>query len=259
MKELSYSGKMIQTTRFRLRDQAWLAENLRATREFLSTLGTPGQDESGVPMWTGVDAETVAAFLSDYLTVQDRTSFDADVAASYVRRQLEQTPPELTTWTVAIAARRELVERLGTVDLHVQDLPAVSAIERTRLKVDTSSIGVLTNPGRSTGPIRTGDEEIGLTDQQILQARHAKADGEYERIRDALLAQRGQAHGLLVVYPISRLSIPRGHESDTRLPLFEKPADSGRTVIGLAIGFPPSDSAATIEYITGSVGAGDDE
>lgn len=35
--------------------------------------------------------------------------------------------------------------------------------------------------------------------------------------------------------------------------LFESPEDEGEDVVGIAIGFPESDSGATVEYVTGSV------
>jgi hypothetical protein len=61
--------------------------------------------------------------------------------------------------------------------------------------------------------------------------------------------------GLLLIYPISRDSQPRAG-STRRLPLFDDP-DGGCTVIGVAFVFPASESAATVEYVVGSVGAED--
>jgi hypothetical protein len=133
----------------------------------------------------------------------------------------------------------------------------VNAISRSRLKNDRSSIGVLTNPGRASGAIRQGDEEIGLTDEQIHTARAQYQADEFERIRAALLAQRSPQNGLMVIYPISRNSKKKA-DADDRVDLFEEP-DRASDVIGVAIGFPRSSSAATIEYISGSVVSGYDE
>jgi hypothetical protein len=55
------------------------------------------------------------------------------------------------------------------------------------------------------------------------------------------------------VYPISRFSRPQPGSTD-RIDLFDDP-QAGQDVTGIAIGFPPSDSGATIEYVTGSVEA----
>jgi hypothetical protein len=247
---LSYAGRMIQTTRFRLDQREWLEQNLASARDLLAALGEPGRDESGVPLWAGVPWELVHGFLLAYKTVQDRTSFDAEAAARYVEAQVGHN--ELVSWKVAIATQTRLNERLGSVNLAVVGMGEVNTISRTRLNSDKNSIGVLTNPANRAGATRQGDEEIGLSDEAILHARQEFADGRYERIRSALLAQRPPSEGLLLIYPISRYSQPRSG-SDTRLALFEHPDDEGETVIGAALAFPPSDSAATVEYVAGSV------
>ena len=247
---LSYAGRMIQTTRFRLHERVWLEENFAATRDLLGGLGAPREDPTGIPLWRDVPWENVHEFLRRYRTVQDRTSFDADAAANYLVAQVHHD--ELLQWSVAIAEQARRVDRLGPVDFAVANLREVNAISRTRLETDRNSIGVLTNPAESGGATRQGDEEIGLSDEQILRARQEFGDKKYERIRDALLAQRPPQEGLLIIYPISRHSEPRGR-SGKRLALFDNPDQDGATVIGVAMGFPPSDSEATIEYVGGSV------
>ena len=242
---LSYAGRMIQTSRFRLHDTHWLTGNLEAARQLIKALGPAGEDPSGIPLWTKVSWERIGDFLERYSTVQSRTSFDAEAAMRYIERQVEQN--ELRGWQVAIAGQQNRVDDLGGVDLEVQDGGEVNAISRSRLKDDPTSIGVLTNPARSEGPIRQGDEEIGLSKEQILAARVQFDVGEYEGIRDALLAQRDPDEGLLVLYPISRFS--RAEKSAVkRLDLFDDPT-AGQSVIGVALAFPPSESAATIEYV----------
>jgi hypothetical protein len=249
---LSFAGEMIQTSRFRLHDIEWLTLNLDATRTLIGGLGEPIRDERGDPRWEGVEWETVCAFLSEYQSVDSRSTFDSAAAALYVRRQAEEHD-ELVRWTVAVAALGAEGEHLGKVKLGPGDLGSFNAISRTRKKADRSSIGVLTNPARKKGPIRQGDEEIGLTDEQIHHARQAVEDKTFEKIRKALLAERSPEEGLLVVYPISRFSRPQPGSTD-RIDLFDDP-QAGQDVAGIAIGFPPSDSGATIEYVTGSVEA----
>jgi hypothetical protein len=252
---LSYAGRMIQTTRFKLLDSAWLAENLAAARDLLSGLGLPVTEPGGALFWGSVDWQVIESFLRRYRTVQDRTSFDADAAADYIRDQVGKAT-ELITWQVAVATQARTVERLKTEDLHIEGVPTVNTISRTRLRHDLSSIGALTNPAQLVD-YRRGDDEIGLTQESLVQARDEFADGKYEFLRDALLAQRDPRQGLLVIYPISRYSAPRGN-TDKRTNLFDKPEEDGETVIGCGLAFPPSESAATVEYISGS-GAGQDD
>ncbi len=250
VEKLSYAGRMIQTTRFLLNDTNWLTTNLEAVRAFLGSLSAPGKDVSGVPLWTGVPWEAVADMLAQYRTVQDRTSFDADAARRYIRAQAMEHD-ELLYWQVAIRTQQSMNANLREIDLAINGHGRVNAIARTRLKKDPTSIGVLTEPAKKDGRIRQGDEEIGLTDQQIMTARQELAEDRFDSIRDALLAQRRPSEGLLVVYPISRYSQKKRYSTE-RLNLFDNP-DQGQDVAALALAFPPSDSAATIEYIAGSV------
>ena len=245
--ELSYAGRMIQTTRFILTDVAWLQANLDAVRRFLSELGSPSSG-NGLPFWPDVPWSAVTALLEEYRTVQDRTSFDADAARRYILAQVEHG--ELIRWQVAIRTPARRNDDLPDIDLSGDGSFTVPAIARTRLKNDRTSIGVLTNPAGKTGPVRQGDEEIGMSDDAIQAARQALVDGHHDTIRDALLHQRDGREGLLVIYPISRRS--RAREDSNRLHLFDDPDSHGEDVIGLALAFPASESAATIEYVFGS-------
>lgn len=250
VEKLSYAGRMIQTTRFRLDDADWLKSNLDAVRGFVGGLGVPGIDPSGALFWDGVPADAVVELLANYQTVQDRTSFDADAARRYILAQLGND--ELQHWQVAIRTQQQESDLLKTIDLGVDGYGEVNAIARTRLKNDPTSIGVLTNPAKKSGPIRQGDEEIGLSDKQIQTARQELAEDEFDSIREALIAQRPTTRGLLVIYPISRYSKKRANSTD-RVDLFENPDTEGETIVGLALAFPPSESAATVEYVAGSV------
>ncbi|MEJ7717188.1 MAG: hypothetical protein WKF31_04195 [Thermoleophilaceae bacterium] len=129
MHSLSYAGRMIQTSRFKLDDHAWLEANLAAVRDALEPLGDPGVDAGGTALWPDVDPDVVLSLLDSYATVQDRTSFDAASAARYIRSQLEQG--ELTHWQIAIAAPASEDPRLRTIDLPGGPYNAVG---RTRLK-----------------------------------------------------------------------------------------------------------------------------
>lgn len=98
----------------------------------------------------------------------------------------------------------------------------------------------------------SGDEEVGLTDSQIIQAR-TLTQAEGIKLGDALRTQRDRAEGLLLIYPISKHSRPQAN-SQQRMPLFDNPDQDGCTVIGIALVFPDSSSDATIEWVVGSVG-----
>src|SRR5262249_26472674 len=138
---------------------------------------------------------------------------------------------------------------LGDEDLGVTG-HAVHTISRAQLRSQPGSIGVLVNPATVGGEPGSGDEEVGLTREQQL---HARAQVTLDlTLGEALRAGRNPAEGVLLIYPISRHSRPR-RGSTGRLPLFENPERDGRTVVGIALVFPLSESDATLEYIEGSV------
>lgn len=248
----NYAGHLIQTIRFPLDDRPWLEQNLTATRTFLSSLGRPTTDPvSGRTTWSGVSARAVDTFLVAYRP-DPRSSFvNFESLRKYISAQVQRD--ELTQWRIAIISQAKHV--LDSENLSVQGIDQINTIGRTRLRVTPHSIGVLINPATANGAVGTGDEEIGLNEEQIRHARLRLSENEFDDLGAALRAERDKREGLLLIYPISKLSHPRDNAKN-RLPLFEEPGRDGVTVIGVAIVFPASDSAATIEYVIGSVGEG---
>jgi len=256
----NYSGYMLQTTAFRLGDRAWLQANLDAARQLLTDIHDPSHADStpSRPVWSGIPWQTVDGFLSRY-RFDPRGSHEIGAIRQYVQAQAKQD--ELVEWVIAMPGLSRPDRRLGTEPLlSVRGVP-VNRIGRTRLKDKPYDIGSLVNPATLDGGPRSGDEEIGLTNEQLAAARAAALIDTEQRGRfpRALRRQRSKRQGLLLLYPISPNSRPQAGAKD-RLPLFEDPLRDGRTVLGIALVFPRSDSAATIEYVVGSVGSpqGDD-
>jgi hypothetical protein len=251
----NYSGYMLQTTAFRLEDRVWLQSNLLAARELLADVGDPNDPTSigSRPVWTGVPWQIVDGFFSRY-RFDPRGSHEMGAIRQYLQAQANQD--ELVEWTIAMLGLSSIDPRLGTEpELSVRGVPAIR-IGRTRLRNKPYDIGSLVNPATASGPARSGDEEIGLTDAQIAAARAGV--NESTSFPESLRAQRDPRQGLLLLYPISPHSRPRD-AMQNRLPLFEDPGRDGVTVVGVAIVFPNSDSAATIEYVVGSVGTSQGE
>lgn len=251
----SYAGERLQTTRFRLSQRDWLESNLLTVRSFLSGLGPPTAGEALRPAWTDISWEQVVELLRDYQTAQDAVSIDAGTVRRYIERQARRHG-ELTRWLVSIRSLSEIDAYLGTEDLSIQDVNEVACISRSRLIIDPDSIGALVSPPRATGPLNQGDEEFGLSDEQIERARDRYSSGMqgFPTLGHALRAERDPDEGLLLVYPISRFSQPRKN-SPRRAALFAHPEDAC-TVIGLAFVFPPSTTHATVEYYVGAPSIG---
>lgn len=246
----NYSGYMLQTTAFRLEDRAWLQSNLDATRQLLADIGDPNHTHTTAtrPVWDNVPWQTVDVFLSRY-HFDPRGSHEMGAIRQYLQAQARQD--ELVEWIIAMPGLAATDAALGTEPmLSVRGTP-VNRISRTRLRNKPYDIGTLVNPATAGAAPGTGDEEIGLTPEQLADARASINDaGSFPR---ALRRQRSARQGLLLLYPISPCSQPRAG-TQSRLPLFDAPGDNGVTVVGIALVFPVSDSAATIEYVVGSIG-----
>jgi hypothetical protein len=237
-----------------LEDRAWLQSNLDAARQLVTGIGNPNHPLSTAsrPVWADVPWQTVDTFLAHY-RFDPRGSHEMGAIRQYLQAQVRQD--ELAEWIIALPGLATPDSTLGTEPLLSVGGSPVNRISRTRLRNKPYDIGTLVNPATLDGTPRSGDEEIGLTDEQLAAARvAAQADADPRgRFPRALRRQRSARQGLLLLYAISPESRPRAGVQ-SRLPLFDDPQRNGLTVVGLAIVFPSSDSAATIEYVVGSVG-----
>jgi hypothetical protein len=254
--DLSFNNKIRQTINFpfnygmpRPEDVDWLSANLEVVRGFVSMLGDPARLwRDGQPMWTSVDWSAVVEFLREYRMDDSAAQVRAEPMRGYIERQAAHG--ELIEWVVALMGQTRVDARLGPpVDLGVRDGMLINPIERTRVK-NTNTLKAIAS---------TADQEVGLTRDAIDEAK-ARLGSYGENLR----IMRDRSEGALLIYPISRLS---GHgratpasenerESD-RVPIYVDPG-TGEDVLGVALVFPKSDSAATREYVVGSVGSGEE-
>lgn len=247
VQDLSFSNKIRQTINFPFDDAEFLRDNIRATREFLSALGPPTRSwRDGQPVWLRVEPETILGFLREYRMDPSATQVRPQPLRRYIERQVEHG--ELVEWVVAVMGQTRREQRLGEpLDLGVTgpDGPVlINPIERTRIRNFKTLKAIASAP----------DQGVGLTKEQLdaAEARTGASLGERMRL------VRDPREGLLLIYPISRYS---GHgrefaggDESTRVPIFEN-AETGTDVIGLAVVFPRSTSAASREYVTGTVGS----
>jgi hypothetical protein len=243
--EQSYSGRVQQTIRFpfeQLDDLSnLLDENLQASRAFLSALGDPAWENQG-PVWQNVGKDLVIEFLQHYRSYREAKNIYMPFIIDFIQHQNEFG--ELISWTVAVRGRETTESTLGEIDLGIGQ--PVSMISRNRLSGDSNSLGVITNPG---------DEEIGLSREQIDRARDLQQSLGIGANPAARMV-RPPTEGLLLIYPVSRLS---GHERvprQSRRPMYEDTNDARcRDVICLAISFPQTEHDEGIrgEYVIGTV------
>jgi len=246
----NYSGRLIQTSTFKLGDIAWLENNLIAGSSLINQIGEPTHMIGGSkPVWSGVSWEAVHDFLAQY-AFDPRSIYEKEALRQYIRQQAQNG--ELVDWHVAIRGRENFSESLGTEPSIIIGGNEINRISRTRLKSAPNSIGTLVNPATLESP-GNGDEEIGISQADVDGAREGSINNT--QFKETLRRCRDRREGLLLLYPISPYSRPNSDDSKTRSPLFDDP-ENVCTIMGLAMAFPYSDNpAATIEYVVGSVGS----
>ena len=240
--EQNYASELQQTINFRLSDAEWLRSNIGATQDLLSSLPTP-TSAAGSYTWDEVRVVDILRFLSKYQTDPSAESFDLHTIREYIGAKARAG--ELTRWYVSVRGAKDLGN--GAIDLGVAGHASIGTIVRTRLRLSTSSIGSLINPATR---MKIGDEMVGLSHEQIQAAR---ATGGDEAFGYKLRSTRNPREGLLLIYPISKLSVPSEAYVKTRIPLFgatQEPVD----VIGIAVVFPPSNRTDTVTYVANRVG-----
>jgi len=246
--EQSYSCQVLQTFRFPFNDLNALSSladnNIRATMEFINKLGAPDWEKDSSPCWSNITPDLIIEFLNTYHIYPDARNISLHLLIAYIQKQIENN--ELIKWTVAIRSRGKTHEKLGEIDLGLlRPLPMFS---RSRLKSNPESLGVITEPG---------DEEIGLSNAQLLEAKRIQsADGKKIGVNPAARMVRPATDGLLLIYPISRFS---GFDKDpqgARQRLYDNPEDARcKDIIGLALSFPKSKTEKAVkgEYVIGTV------
>lgn len=252
--EMSYAGKRRQTFLFAHKDAETLGNNLTATRRLLDTLGPA--ERPGPARWVFHDTPPTAVerFLSEYRFHPDQEDLDSDAIIAFLRKWEAAGHP--VSWNVGIvgsARTNHTVEgqtvNLGTIDLGLDE--PVGLVNRSAMRKverhDRANIKAL---------MSTRDQVIDLAELTPEQA--GGRDAELRQLREEMAPMTG----LLVLYPISRASVPLGR-SEKRLAT-RQPLDAVDDVVGVGLVFPeaPSELAGTSlasEYVTVDLSRVEDE
>jgi hypothetical protein len=174
----------------------------------------------------------------DGFWVLNQTSIHPPTVREYIHEQ--SRCGELVKWCVVVRGAAHPTDALGHENLGIVSRGPAGLINRSRLKSDPTSLGVITDPG---------DELYGLKSDDIEKAQEQAANRDYPTLGKAYRSKRSPQEGLLLIYPISANSIP-GKNAKNRIQLFADGEDR-HTVLGYAISFPFSDSPATVTYVQG--------
>jgi hypothetical protein len=227
---ISYSGRRLQTIRFRHRDEEWLEANRAAAVELIRasravedvTYERPSED-GGVSILRNVPAELVRGFLRAYRFSVRSFDLDSDKIAAYVEAQNEVG--ELQRFSVAVMGRGGGEAPNGDIDLGLES--PVPLIVRSRLRNvphDEADIKALMSKEDRAVDLDVSERELAeMSNGQLSRLRNSPAHGGC-----------GDGSGLVLLYPVAKDSAP----STPRSRRVREPLDAAAHVIGLGFVFP---------------------
>lgn len=236
---LSFSGSISETIIFR-REQALVDANFERTDDLVRLLQASAprrpRGKTGNFVWDDVDGHTIADFLDLFETHASATKAQSRVMAKYVRSRLEDNPPELTSWTVALISNPGPERTVGGL--------TVGCTQRAKFPSDKALDSVYAIR-RLVSP---SDETIDLSDDEmaaaLLRTRKLWEEGSTKSKRTdppdlpngpSIRRARPRERGLLLIYALD--------------PFSAELAASSAPVIGFAVSFPYSDGAEAIDYM----------
>lgn len=239
---LSYSGDRLQTFLFQHRDRDWLEQNQSAARDLVTSALRSGSESDGEApdkvILRQVHYERIVEFLRNYQFHEDYSRLRSDLLIGYIQNRLDHAA-ELEWWNVAVMSgpkqHRVGGSRidLGAIDLGLGSLiPCINRAPMADSLPDRADIKAL---------MSKPDRVVDIRDVDSAEARNM-SETELVRIRSPDI-------GLLLLYPISKNSIPMGASirADSR-----KDLKAVADIIGVGIVFPESRKALeenpTYEY-----------
>lgn len=277
--QLSWAGVLVQTHQLPL-DQRRVTDNAAKTAEFLESLAPPATARTINWTWTNVPHGSVAAYLENLELPLHSSQASGKQLAEFIRAQATASSPELSTWTVVLISTKTGARgKIGSLDVGLVERTPVQSLDEKSVEFSLKNANLISPSDQSldlaelpatreaiaalrlTKEIPELEEDLPATGPTlrdlallITQLRAARAP-EPRRRKDGSMSVatpnvanggvvrdlRPKSHGLLLIYPLlnPRL-LPR---SDT-----DAESDPGTPVIGVALSFPSSNTAISVEY-----------
>jgi hypothetical protein len=224
--EVSYKDERLQTINFKNRDAHWLGQNLKATKNLITSLiangKAPKEIDKSRHLFTDVSAARVVEFIRSYNFHPNSRHLRADLITEYI--QGENDEGFLKSWNVVVMSQEH--DTTGPIDLGFGNVPLIT---RSRLAhvIDHADIKALMS-------------QIDWAADADLPSRELQSKSVAE------LKQLRQEHGrgALLIYPISKNSKPSGTKN-TRIPM-----DAVEDVIGVGLVFPGVGRDRPVKYKT---------
>jgi hypothetical protein len=234
----SYSGRRIQTILFNHRDEGWLANNTSAVKHLITAAADAptNNPRPGITVIGPISSLAVVEFLEEYRFHENSRDLDGDLISKYIYGR--RADDELTHFRVGIMGRAQADGYLGAVDLGLAEL--VGCINRAKLRsIGATYADIKTLMSRSDRAI-----DLSVRPEEL----EAMSIGEIATLRNLPPRGQGDGSGLLLVYPVSKDSVPL-RSATTREPL-----EARAHVVGVGLVFPESQSqGAKVDYVTADV------
>lgn len=281
--ELSWAGVLAQTAQLP-KDTGRIAANLATTEKLLTAIPSPAAGKGReTKVWTGVPASLVADYVESLRYPPAAARASGEQLAAFIRKQAGKSPPELTSWTVALISNTQAGAH------KTREIAGFSTglIERTPENQDATTLSLkkanILNPKDESldfansrifdedwfdaisGKRELRDDEEWLRDQIGKPASEVAIaltkrwqEGKRPKLRKpkvgattrangrVLRVLRRPTEGLLLIYPI----LPPDKVSVDE----QRPAEptglttDGPPIIGLALSFPTSETTLGVEY-----------
>ena len=238
--KLSYSGSISETIIYS-RNPAIISGNFEQTKQFTgllqnSAVRRPIDPKNNNIIWDNVDGHIVANFLDSFETHRSATKAQSRVMAGYIRLRLQDDPPELSSWTVALISNPGPKREFAGV--------RVGCTTRAKFPADVPldevyAIRRLVSPADET--IDLGEDELAAALQRTrLLWEKGLTKSKSETSPDmpsgpSIRKARPRERGLLLVYLLDPVIAELDADSDP--------------IVGIAASFPESDNAKPIEYV----------
>jgi hypothetical protein len=235
--QVSYSGERLQTFIFDETNASIIEANRRTTVEFLEACAEVSSvdKKSNAPRWSFKDipAEQAMSFIASYVFHPDQSGMRSDHMNGWIRRAALDN-----MWNVAVIGSDKVYKHadgtpveLGEVDLGLLGLvPAVNRAPLSTPSVGTANIKALLSHSDWFADLGPEDvKELGDL---------AKSDPR--RVRQKL----SDSHGLVIIYPVSKDSIPIRAGSAARS---RRDMHAAGHLIGVGLVFPDVDRSGLAE------------
>jgi hypothetical protein len=227
---VSYSGRRLQTIRFRHEDRPWLERNLdAATSLCASALGdgvvSERDDENtpGITVLRSVTADRVIEFLAGYQFSARSYDLNSEAITGYIATQNDVG--ELLRFTVAVMGRGQGPSVHGSIPLGLDtEVPLIVRSRLQNVPGDEADIKALMSKEDRAIDLAIDERELAaLTNGELARLRNSPQHGG-----------RGDGSGLLLLYPVARNSAPMNARSRE----VREPLAAVEDVIGVGLVFP---------------------